>query len=49
MFATLAAQILIVDDDSDIRETLTELLMEEGYGCATAGNGRRGRENDREV
>jgi CheY-like chemotaxis protein len=36
----LTAQILIVDDDSDIRETLTELLQEEGYGCATAGNGR---------
>jgi CheY-like chemotaxis protein len=36
----LAAQILIVDDDLDIRETLTELLQGEGYDCATAGNGR---------
>lgn len=36
----LTAQILIVDDDSDIRETLTELLQGEGYDCATAGNGR---------
>jgi len=36
----VTAQILIVDDDSDIRETLTELLEGEGYGCATAGNGR---------
>ena len=31
---------MIVDDDTDIRETLTELLEGEGYGCATAGNGR---------
>jgi CheY-like chemotaxis protein len=36
----LTAQILIVDDDTDIRETLTELLEGEGYDCATAGNGR---------
>jgi CheY-like chemotaxis protein len=36
----LAAQILIVDDDPDIRETLSELLQAEGYGCATANNGR---------
>lgn len=36
----MAAQILIVDDDPDIRETLSELLQAEGYGCATASNGR---------
>jgi CheY-like chemotaxis protein len=40
MFVQLAAQILIVDDDPDIRETLSELLQAEGYGCATASNGR---------
>ena len=37
---SLTAQILIVDDDADIRETLTEVLQGEGYGCATASNGR---------
>ena len=36
----MASQILIVDDDPDIRETLTELLEEEGYSCAGAANGQ---------
>ncbi|MCC6556244.1 MAG: response regulator [Polyangiaceae bacterium] len=32
--------ILVVDDDQDIRETLTELLQEEGYSVARASHGR---------
>jgi CheY-like chemotaxis protein len=30
---------LVVDDDRDIRDTLQELLQEEGYSVATAENG----------
>jgi CheY-like chemotaxis protein len=36
----LADEILIVDDDPDIRETLCELLEGEGYRCAGAANGQ---------
>ena len=32
--------ILVVDDDADIRESLTEILGEEGYRVAGARNGR---------
>jgi CheY-like chemotaxis protein len=35
----LAREILIVDDDADIRETLCELLEAGGYRCAVAANG----------
>lgn len=35
------APILVVDDDSDLRETLGELLCEEGYDARLAENGRR--------
>jgi CheY-like chemotaxis protein len=31
--------ILIVDDERDIRETLQEFFEEEGYGVSTAANG----------
>jgi CheY-like chemotaxis protein len=31
--------VLVVDDDRDIRDTLQELLQEEGYSVATAENG----------
>lgn len=31
--------VLIVDDDADIRSTLTELLELKGYGVAVAANG----------
>ena len=32
--------ILVVDDDADIRHSLTEILVDEGYDALTAGNGR---------
>jgi CheY-like chemotaxis protein len=32
-------QILIVEDDRDIRETLAEILVDEGYQVAVAANG----------
>jgi CheY-like chemotaxis protein len=32
-------RIMIVEDDRDIRETLAELLEDEGYEILTAGNG----------
>lgn len=35
-----AHRILLVDDDPDIRETLSEFLSDEGYDVASAGNGR---------
>ncbi|MBC7545053.1 MAG: response regulator, partial [Candidatus Sericytochromatia bacterium] len=31
--------ILIVEDDIDIRETLAEILADEGYSVASAANG----------
>ena len=31
--------VLVVDDDVDIRETVTGVLQDEGYEVATAGNG----------
>lgn len=34
--------VLIVEDDRDIRETLSELLEREGYVVHTAVNGREG-------
>jgi CheY-like chemotaxis protein len=36
----MARKILIVDDDIDIRELLTELLEIRGFDVITAGNGR---------
>src|SRR4051812_39456009 len=32
--------ILIVEDDTELRETLGEILQEEGYHVAGVGNGR---------
>ncbi|WP_437511764.1 response regulator [Sorangium sp. So ce1099] len=32
-------RILVVDDDPDIRETLAELLQEEGYAVSSAAHG----------
>ena|SRR5689334_4752811 len=34
--------ILIVEDDFDIREALTQILMEEGYEVRCASNGKEG-------
>jgi CheY-like chemotaxis protein len=31
--------ILVVEDDDDLRETLADLLLEEGYASCTASNG----------
>jgi CheY-like chemotaxis protein len=39
-FATQAPAILIVEDDFDIREALTQILETEGYPVAGATNGR---------
>ena len=35
----MPATILIVDDDFDLRETLKDLLADEGYAVASAANG----------
>ncbi len=32
--------VLVVDDDTEIRETLSDLLLGEGFDVRTAGNGR---------
>jgi CheY-like chemotaxis protein len=37
----MATDILVVDDDRDIRETLGEILLHEGYQVQTAENGAR--------
>ena len=41
--------VLVVDDDKDIRETLQELLEDEGYDVATARNGAEALERARQV
>jgi len=41
--------LLIVDDDRDVRETLQELLQDEGYEVATARNGDEGLTRAREL
>lgn len=38
------ASILIVDDHADLRESLTEILEDEGYVVASAANGLEGLE-----
>jgi two-component system, chemotaxis family, chemotaxis protein CheY len=37
----LRREVLVVDDDSDIREVVTDLLRSEGFDVAQADNGRR--------
>ena len=34
-------KILVVDDDADIREVLSEVLVESGHEVMTASNGSR--------
>src|SRR5229473_4757142 len=38
------AGVLLIDDDPDIRDSLSDLLTEEGYPVATACNGLEGLE-----
>lgn len=40
--ATCHKQILVIDDDKDIRDTLAELLELEGFGVMQAQNGLEG-------
>jgi two-component system response regulator PilR (NtrC family) len=40
----VAASILLVEDEALLRESLAELLEEEGYEVVQAGNGREGRD-----
>jgi CheY-like chemotaxis protein len=37
--ATSARRILIVEDDTDLREVLSEILRDEGYDVASAAHG----------
>ncbi len=39
-FGALLKSILIVDDDADVREMLTQFFSIEGYIVSTAGNGK---------
>jgi CheY-like chemotaxis protein len=45
----VANTILVVDDNSDIRESVAEFLRLLGWSVATAGDGRRGLELLREL
>src|SRR5262245_27439609 len=40
--------VMVVDDDEDIRETLAELLQDEGYRVMAVANGREALERLRE-
>ncbi|WP_394838997.1 response regulator [Pendulispora rubella] len=42
------ASVLVVDDDVDIRETISMILEDEGYAVACASNGREALEYLRE-
>lgn len=39
MTASHSHSVLIVDDDADIRETLSDFLQDEGYDVAAVGDG----------
>jgi len=41
MAGLIRRQVLVVDDDPGIQETLRDLLEEEGYEVVVAGNGRQ--------
>jgi CheY-like chemotaxis protein len=43
------SSVLVVDDDRDIRETLQELIEDEGYEVATARNGAEALDRVRDV
>ncbi len=38
----MSAKLLIIDDEKTIRDTISEVLSEEGYLCETAGDGEGG-------
>lgn len=42
MNTTKSQKILIIEDDIDIRELISEILIDEGYITTTAENGRLG-------
>lgn len=39
---SVTGRVLIVEDDADLRETLADILLYEGYRVETAGNGQEG-------
>ena len=39
--ATPSCDVLVVDDDAEIRETLVEVLEERGYHAVAAGDGKQ--------
>jgi CheY-like chemotaxis protein len=43
-----ARTILVVDDDAEIRESIADLLRDEGYRAAVAGHGREALERLRD-
>lgn len=47
--STITKTILIVEDEEDIRESLREILEEEGYAVALAADGRAGLERLRQL
>jgi CheY-like chemotaxis protein len=47
--STAGADVLVIDDDRDIRETLQEILEGEGYRVATARNGAEGLTSARQL
>ncbi len=42
------AHVLVVDDEPDIRELIRDILVDEGYAVATAGDARQAREARRD-
>ena len=45
----MGSQILIIEDDNDIRDSLCQLLEDEGYRVVSAANGQEGLESLRQL